>query len=159
MLSIGQDGLMESGQEPSKLRTALSRYVQARSTALTEARRELSIGEGDAKALLFITANPGCRAADIAGHLGITAAGVTALVDRLVERGVVEREYDQDDRRVIHISCTIDLADEPWVALNRFDHHFDRILGTNYDPDRSDEFALMLDELLGEIQTASSKAR
>jgi len=145
---------MRTGQEPSKLRTALSRYVQARSTALAEARRELSIGDGDAKALLFISDHPGCRAADIAGHLGITAAGVTALVDRLVERGAVKREYDATDRRVIHISCTVDLMEEPWIALSRFDEHFDGVLG-NYDVARSEDFAGMLDELLGEIAAAT----
>jgi len=138
---------MHTGQEPSKLRTALSRYVHARATALSEARRELSIGEGDAKALLFITDHPGCRAADIAAHLGITAAGVTALVDRLVDRGIVEREYDANDRRVIHITCVVDLAEEPWSALGRFDSDFDQVLGT-YDPDRTDGFAALLDELL-----------
>ena len=104
---------MQTGQEPPKLRTALGRYVQARSTALAEARRELSIGEGDAKALLFISDNPGCRAADIAAYLGITAAGVTALVDRLVERRTVKREYDDADRRVIHISCICLLYTSP----------------------------------------------
>jgi len=145
---------MQPGQEPSKLRRALSRYVQARAMALTEARRELSIGEGDARALLFISDNPGCRAADIAAHLGITAAGVTALVDRLVEREVVKREYDEADRRVIHISCIIDLAEEPWVALSRFDHHFDSVLGA-YDLGQTDDFAAMLEELLGEVATAT----
>ena len=144
---------MPHGQVPSKLRTALSRYVQARSTALSEARRELSIGEGDAKALLYISDHPGCRAADIAAHLGITPAGVTALVDRLVERGVVEREYDESERRVIRISCTIDLSEEPWVALSRFDDHFDGIIGS-YDVVRTEDFAVMLDELLGEMATA-----
>ncbi len=144
---------MQTGQEPPKLRTALGRYVQARSTALAEARRELSIGEGDAKALLFISDNPGCRAADIAAYLGITAAGVTALVDRLVERRTVKREYDDADRRVIHISCIVDLLEEPWVALSRFDNHFDGILG-NYDLVRTEDFASLLDELLGEIALA-----
>jgi len=144
---------MQPGHEPSKLHTVLSRYAQARAMALTEARRELKIGEGDAKALLFISDNPGCRAADIASHLGITAAGVTALVDRLVEREVVKREYDEADRRVIHISCTIDLMEEPWVALSRFDHHFDSVL-VAYDPGQTDDFATMLDELLGEVATA-----
>lgn len=157
MLTNGQDDVMHTGQKPSKLRTALSRYVQARSTALADARRELSIGEGDAKALLYISDNPGCRAADIATHLGITAAGVTALVDRLVERGVVQREYDKKDRRVIHISCTIDLLEEPWLALSRFDNDFDGILG-NYDVVRTEDFASMLDDLLGEI-AAAVKAR
>jgi hypothetical protein len=139
-------GAMDIALEPSTLRSALGRYAQARGAALAEARRELSIGEGDAKALLFITDSPGVRAAEIATHLGITAAGVTALVDRLVNRGVVKREYDASDRRVIHISSVVDLDEEPWVALCRFDNEFDRVLG-GYEASRTDAFAAFLDEL------------
>ena len=148
---------MHTGQEPSKLRTALSRYVQARSTALAEARRELSIGEGDAKALLFISDNPGCRAADIATHLGITAAGVTALVDRLVERGVVKREYDRtiarDPHLVHHRSRGRALGGAEPLRQSLRRHPGATTISSAPTTSRS-----MLDELLGEI-AAAIKAR
>ena len=43
------------------LRRALADYTRARSDALSAARRELKIGEGDARALLHIADNPGIR--------------------------------------------------------------------------------------------------
>lgn len=110
---------------PSRVRTALYVYMQARSEALAVARRELGLGEGDAKALLHIAANPGIRPTQLRDHLGITSAGITALIDRLVDRGIVRRDVDPDDRRVNRISVTVDLGDEPWSQLARFDEDFD----------------------------------
>ena len=110
---------------PSSLRRALTRYMEARSSALIEARRVLNIGEGDARALLFISDTPGTRPTQLRDYLGITSAGVTALIDRLVERGVVRRDVDPDDRRVSRITATIDVAEDPWSSLTRFDIDFD----------------------------------
>lgn len=116
---------MRSSASRTRVREALLRYVEARMNALAAARRELSLGEGDARALLHIAANPGIRPTQLRDHLGITSAGVTALIDRLAERGIVRRDADEDDRRVSRISLTVDLADEPWSALTRFDTDFE----------------------------------
>lgn len=109
----------------ARVREALVRYVGARSDALAEARRGLSLGEGDARAVLHIAANPGIRPSELRDYLGITSAGVTALIDRLVQREIVRREPDPSDRRVSRISLVVDLAVDPWSQLTRFDSDFD----------------------------------
>ena len=116
---------MADPRSPSPLRQALSRYLDARSTALAEARRALSIGEGDARAVLFIAENPGTRPTKLRDYLGITSAGVTALIDRLVERDIVRRDVDPEDRRVSRITLTIDISADPWSSLTRFDDEFE----------------------------------
>jgi DNA-binding MarR family transcriptional regulator len=104
------------------------------------------MGEADAKALVFVAEHPGVRAADIAAHLGITAAGATALIDRLVERGVATREFADDDRRAIRIMPAVSLQEEPWSALCLFDDTFDRVVRSHTD-ERVQEFSELLDEL------------
>ncbi|QIG39537.1 winged helix-turn-helix transcriptional regulator [Microbacterium sp. 4R-513] len=128
------------------LRRALTDYVRARSAALGAARRALGIGEGDANALLHIAAHPGIRPTHLREHLGITAAGITALIDRLVERGAVRRDVDPTDRRVNRISLTIDIGEEPWVQLTRFDDDFDVAL-LDADEVETLRFAELLDTL------------
>jgi len=109
---------------PSSLSGALHRYVEARNAALTAARHALGVNELDARALLHIDAHAGTRPGDLRDYLGITSAGVTTLIDRLVEKGAVRRDVDAEDRRVSRLTATADLHAEPWSVLTRFDDAF-----------------------------------
>ena len=42
-------------------------------------------------------------ASQLAGHLNVTPSAITYLVDRLVDRGYVERVPDPHDRRQTHV--------------------------------------------------------
>lgn len=105
----------------SALGRALLAYGEARRTAAADSRRALGLNELDARALLFVAENPGARPSHVRDHLGITSAGVTTLIDRLVQRGAVRRDLDDEDRRVNHITATVDLEKPPWSALRAFD--------------------------------------
>lgn len=131
----------------SALQSALRRYLDARGAAMRVARTSLGIGELDARALLFIAENPGTRPTRLREYLGITSAGVTTLIDRLVGRGAVRRDVDADDRRVNRITVTVDLALEPWSALTRFDTDLDSRIG-DQPTAKVDEFAELLDALV-----------
>lgn len=108
---------------------ALRRYLDARNAAMVTARSSLGISDIDARALLFVVGNPGTRPTALREYLGITSAGVTTLIDRLVDRSLVRRDVDPSDRRVNRITATIDIAEGPWSALNRFDADFDVAVG------------------------------
>ncbi len=53
------------------------------------------------KVALLLFMNGPDRMSTIASSLGVSLATATGVVDRLVERGVVEREDDPSDRRVV----------------------------------------------------------
>lgn len=130
----------------SPLLQALTRYVEARQASLIEGRHKLGVNELDARALLFIAAHPGSRPTSLRDYLGITSAGVTALVDRLEQRGAVRRDVDEGDRRVNRLTVTVDLSAEPWSALTRFDTDFEGALAALGDAD-AERFASALDAL------------
>jgi DNA-binding MarR family transcriptional regulator len=50
--------------------------------------------------LLFYTTGP-VRMSDIAVTLGVSTATATGVMDRMVERGIVTRESDPGDRRIV----------------------------------------------------------
>ena len=129
---------------PSPLIAALHRYVDARSAALVAARHALGVNELDARALLYIAAHEGARPGNLRDYLGITSAGVTTLIDRLVERSAVRRDVDADDRRVSRLTATVDLAKAPWSVLTRFDDAFATAMA-EADPDESARLARTLD--------------
>ena len=139
----------------SKLSRALNAYSAARNDALVAARKDLRISEVDARALLFVVDNPGVRPSALRDYLGITSAGVTSLVDRLVERGLARRESDAEDRRGNHITATVDLTTEPWSALTEFDRRFERAVEMSLGP-RSDELAALLTRLTEESVAQSA---
>jgi DNA-binding MarR family transcriptional regulator len=135
----------------SPLGAALRGYLDARSTALLTARKELGINELDARAFVHILENPGIRPVEVKNVFGLTSAGVTVLIDRLVERDVVRRDPDPDDRRSVRLVATIDLGDSPWSALTSFDDGFEAaVLGLGSEEcDSSVELITRLTRLAG----------
>jgi DNA-binding MarR family transcriptional regulator len=53
------------------------------------------------KVVLLLYMNGACRMSEIASALGVSLATATGVLDRLVERDIVRREGQPDDRRVV----------------------------------------------------------
>lgn len=104
------------------------------------------MNELDARALLFVAENPGARPSHVRDHLGITSAGVTTLIDRLVQRGAVRRDLDEQDRRVNHITVIIDLDSAPWSQLRAFDTAVEAAIA-DVDPVDAKRLAEVLDRI------------
>lgn len=89
---------------------ALRRYRTAESAAQRRAREALGIGENALLALrVLIDAESGghaVNAKELAERLQITPASTSALVDRLVQSGHVERRPDPNDRRGVILSAS-----------------------------------------------------
>lgn len=89
---------------------ALRRYRTAESASQRRAREALGIGENAMAALrVLVDADAAGRtvnAKQLAERLGITAASTSALVDRLVRTGHVERRPDPTDRRGVILSAS-----------------------------------------------------
>ncbi|MFZ5814776.1 MAG: MarR family winged helix-turn-helix transcriptional regulator [Bacillota bacterium] len=43
---------------------------------------------------------------EVAAHLGMSVAGATGLIDRLVRAGLVERRRDESDRRLVFVTLS-----------------------------------------------------
>lgn len=79
-------------------------------------------------------------------HLKISQGVISRTVDRLVEKGLLERERDEEDRRVVHVS----LSDEGHQFVSRIiTYHVDR-LGDQFrriSAEERDRFLGMLKEI------------
>ena len=67
---------------------------------------ELNMSTPQLKALLLISEREGIRMRELARMLGGSFSNATVLVDRLVDRGFVERLSDPQDRRVVLVRAT-----------------------------------------------------
>jgi DNA-binding MarR family transcriptional regulator len=63
----------------------------------------LDVTMSQGRVLMVVGHGPGCTMGELASRLGIGVSAATGLVDRLVERGVLERESDPADRRVVRV--------------------------------------------------------
>lgn len=129
--------------ETSPLMATLALYSGEREDAAARARKQLGVNELDAKALAYVGAHPGIRPSELAGHLGVTSAGITTMVERLVRRGILRREADEADRRVSHIHLAVDLEKEPWSQLAHFQNTFRGIV-EQLDPKVEEDFAAFM---------------
>jgi DNA-binding MarR family transcriptional regulator len=127
--------------------------VEARTAALVSARHALGVNELDARALLYIAGHDGTRPGNLRDYLGITSAGVTTLIDRLVERRAVRRDVDAGDRRVSRLTATVDLRSEPWSVLTRFDDAFTLAMA-DANPEDSARLARALDSFTASASVA-----
>lgn len=66
----------------------------------------LTLSELDVLIQLDEAGREGLRLSDLAARVLITKSGISRLVDRLVEDGLLERRQCADDRRVHHVSIT-----------------------------------------------------
>jgi DNA-binding MarR family transcriptional regulator len=65
-------------------------------------QRTRSLSVPQFRALVFLSRHPGASLSSMADHLGVTRPTASALVDRLVRRGLVTRtEHPQERRRIV----------------------------------------------------------
>lgn len=58
------------------------------------------------RVLSFLDLNPGTSLSDVAGHIGVTKATASALIERLVKRGLITRQDDPLERRRVSLTLT-----------------------------------------------------
>jgi len=75
--------------------------------ALDEAAAaSLGVSRNDVRALGIAARSSGLPAVAFARRLGLTSASITALIDRMEAKGLLERARDPDDRRCCRIHLT-----------------------------------------------------
>lgn len=141
--NLGSEMVNAESGETSPLMAALALYSWERDDAAARARKQLGVNELDARALAYVSLNPGVRPSELAGHLGVTSAGITTMVERLVRRGIMRRQADENDRRVNHIHLAVDLEKEPWSQLAHFQGTF-RAIVEQLDPQAEKDLAAFL---------------
>jgi len=63
------------------------------------------------RTLTYLKRHPGASLSDVANHLGVTRATASAMVDRLVQNGFVDRAAARDERRRSVLTLTTGGAD------------------------------------------------
>jgi DNA-binding MarR family transcriptional regulator len=119
---------MSRGKSETASRTALIQRLRVLSevnsteTALfhQEAAAAVGLGITDMKALSVLLQEGPMTAGQIAGRLSLTTGAVTNLIDRLEQRGLVERRRDATDRRKVIVAVNerrLRAGESPYVSI------------------------------------------
>lgn len=106
--------------------------------------------------VLGILAEGSAAASGLAERLAVRRPSITALVDGLVSRGLVDRRQEDADRRRVALRLTEAGARTVAEADRTVDHHLASIAG--HLPDKDEAMALRSLELWGRAMVASREA-
>lgn len=88
----------------------LSRRIQQLSNAITQRRnrdlKKMGLTADQADALLFFHAHPESAAADLKTHLGVTHQAARAIVERMVNKGLLTTRVSPHDARYKTVTLT-----------------------------------------------------
>lgn len=71
-----------------------------------DVENDLPLARQEVRVLLSIGASDNVRMGDLAERLGVSLSSLTAIVGRMVDKGLLARQNDADDRRVVRVSLT-----------------------------------------------------
>jgi DNA-binding MarR family transcriptional regulator len=100
---------MDVAERERVVEDVLREYSQA--VVLTDPSRlevweEMGLTMSQLRVLHHLNRQPGMTAGTLAERLGVRPSTVTGIVDRLVRHGLVERQADLQDRRVVRNNLT-----------------------------------------------------
>lgn len=90
-------------REVAELHRRVNRSIRQHTS---EAWMDLNLTTAQLKSLFFIANQASTNSRRLASALGVTPSNVTGIVDRLVEQGLVIRQENPDDRRVLLLQAT-----------------------------------------------------
>jgi MarR family transcriptional regulator, organic hydroperoxide resistance regulator len=97
------------------------------------------------------------RMSDIAGFLEISLGGCTAMVDRAIDAGLVERYRDEEDRRVVWVQLT-EKGNQTLDEMRRIRARIFAKYLHQLEPDEIQQLATLLSRAAGAVQPAAVQA-
>lgn len=95
----------------------------------------MGLGLTDVLALYHLADEP-LTAGALADRVGLTTGSITALVDRLVAHGLVDRMSDPADRRVVRIEMTTHGRADTFAMLQQFIGEVEKLCAATSTNDR-----------------------
>lgn len=88
--------------------TTILRALKIAETEIRVAHKELNFQAVEIQTLRYLSEHPSSKLSELGAFLGIVPTTASSVVDRLVERDLVERCRPATDRRSIALSLTAD---------------------------------------------------
>lgn len=96
--------------------------------------------------LRYINQVGSCTSSELAEVFDVQKSAITAIIQRLWEKGLIERTRDEKDRRVVYLTLT-DKGNELYVKAEERIHQLVESLITKFDPNEIKQFIETFEKL------------
>lgn len=95
-----------SDMQVNDLRNAIDLLIRRFKIAETAGDGGPKLNPIDLQTMFFVADHPNCTASEVAQHLGVVATTMSAVIDRLVRQGLIERERVASNRRIVSLTLS-----------------------------------------------------
>jgi DNA-binding MarR family transcriptional regulator len=93
---------------------SVSFIVMRKAAALVKCELDEDMTNDQYYLLRYIKRKAKCTSTELASMFGVNKSAITAMTNRLVKKGLIQRTRDQNDRRVVYLTLT-ERGDE-WIT-------------------------------------------
>jgi MarR family 2-MHQ and catechol resistance regulon transcriptional repressor len=129
-----------TAHQPAELAWTLAQVQGAVQTGITHALRRYGLSHAMLQAMIRLRQAPKrrLRMTDLADNMAYSRSGITRLIDRLVDFGLVVREHCTDDRRSLEAALTPEGERTLALALPNYLAALDSLLTSRLSPEQLD---------------------
>ena len=141
------------GVDPLSLRvfTAFMAMFRANHQVMSRAFSEEGSHPAQGGCLIALARNDGLSQRELADRLHLTPPTITAMLQRMEKAGIVVRQPDADDQRLMRVHLTDAGRHLEGEVRNAVATHINRVIGALSEADRS-ELARLLELMAGNIR-------
>jgi DNA-binding MarR family transcriptional regulator len=99
----------------------------------------IGLSSGQALMLMLLNLSGPQQAKDLIGNLAVSSGGVTSMADKLIDRGLLRRIKNQQDRRVVFF----ELTDEGRKLLKTVEQEWNHVMNTIFSVLSDAEVAIL----------------
>ncbi|WP_143415092.1 MarR family transcriptional regulator [Geobacillus sp. E263] len=93
---------------------SVSFIVMRKAAALVKCELDKDMTNDQYYLLRYIKKKAKCTSTELASMFGVNKSAITAMTNRLAEKGLLQRARDKNDRRVIYLTLT--KKGDEWIA-------------------------------------------
>ena len=132
-------------EQMTKIGAALDDFTRRHKLA-DPSGAERPLNELDKQVLLFTGDNPGCGPSDVARFLAVANTTISSATDRLVKRGLLDRDRIEKDRRAISLRLSKS-GEETAMALRQLHQDLYRMMLRRLSPDEREQFVKIITKI------------
>jgi len=145
-----------------RLQHLINRYIEVsnavnkKAEALMKQEIEDDLTNDQHYTLRYIYQVGKCTSTELAEKFFVNKSAITAIINRLTEKGLIMRERDDEDRRVIYLSLT-EKGRDLFLKVEERIHQFVECFITKFDDDEIEAFIATYEKLSNILTSINNK--